>query len=436
MSQSQEELDKAAAKAADKKAIDEDNARKTDLNEGADADVDDGRSQVPVKVDPFEGRKTIFKRNRNHREERIAREAEEHPDVAHSRQVMEEEAGQGSSRNELDRGSHVDTNAPGRFDNQDRRTQLERLREEAGGDGDDASRLNEGQTASHQDGASANARVKVKVLGQEFEVPQSDVDEAGGITAYQKDRAASMRLQDAARREADLKAEREALRKEREQFQQERESSGRNAPAKAPGAPAGAAPIQKDGAGEGEDVQAKAEAIANDLYSGNPKRARAAIAQIMQAQTAPVAQIDPAEVARQAAELLKQQDQQRDNGKSAPAQPVDAGMKVELQELNDMMSSEYRDLLEDPDMKAKALAKFNELRADPANKYRRLVDMGREAAKLTQKAGKHPRQDVVERKRSLPPTPQGHTAHRPSAPAPVSGSAHIERMRKSRGLPT
>lgn len=41
------------------------------------------------------------------------------------------------------------------------------------------------------------ALVKVKVDGEEFEVSQADVDEAGGITAYQKQRAADNRLRKA-----------------------------------------------------------------------------------------------------------------------------------------------------------------------------------------------------------------------------------------------
>ena len=39
--------------------------------------------------------------------------------------------------------------------------------------------------------------VKVKVDGQEFEVAQTEVDEAGGVTAYQKDKAAENRLRKA-----------------------------------------------------------------------------------------------------------------------------------------------------------------------------------------------------------------------------------------------
>lgn len=432
---SQEEQDKAAREAADKAAIAEDNQRKTDLNEGADAHVDDGKGDVPVKVDPFEGRKSIFKKNRNHREERINREAQEHEAVARSRQVMEDEAAQGSSRNELDRGDHIDTNAPGRFDTAARREQLER---EAAGNhqgedlGNDDQRLNGDGNVPHQNGASGDERVKVKVLGQEFEVPQRDIDEAGGVAAYQKDRAATMRLQSAAKREAELKEQQAAFQQEREQWNQQRDSAGRNAPAKVPGSTPGTAPIQKDGAGDGADVEEQAEAIARDLYSGDPKRAKAAIAKIIQNSTTPVAQLDPEDLARQAAELLKKQD----NGKPEPTkQPVDVAVSVEIKELNDMMSLEYRALLDDPDMKAKALAKFEALRADPANKYRRLVDMGREAAKAAQAEGEHPRKDILERKRTLPPTASGSRVHRPSDPAPISNSSYVERMRKARGLP-
>lgn len=385
----------------DKALIAEDNASKTDLSQGTDAPLDDGSSQVPISADPFEARKTLFKKQRDVRGHRIAQDAAAHADVEDALRVLAEEAGQGSSRNELDRGSHMDTNRP------------DRAPERAPSRPD---------PVESTDGVNAvvggDDRVKVKVLGQEFEVPQSDVDAAGGLSAYQKDRAASIRLQRVAQEEARLKAE-------QEEFNRQRANAGRNAPAKAGGDTPSAAPIQADGAGAGVDVEARSEAIVADLYSGDTKRAKAAIAQVLAAQTRPAAQLDPTEVARQAADLLKQQDRA-----APPVNPQAAARNAEYDELNAMMAEKYADVLADPKLKQAAVEKFEALRADPSNAGRRLVDLGREAA---QGLKANPRQAVVERKQQLPPVNRGSQGHRADAPAPKL--SYFDQQRKARGLP-
>lgn len=391
-----------------------DNADKTDLSKGADAAVDDGSGEQPsAKVDPFEARKSLFKKSRDVRGDRIKADAEANPDVAASIAAMEDEAGQGSSRNELDRGSHIDTNRPDR--------------------GQPERSLNENDIKPLVKADVIPERVIVKVLGQTLEVPRGDVLEAGGIDAYQKDRAASMRLQLAAQREADVKADRERLEAERAEFNKQRESAPRPGAAKDPDRTDGAASIRKDGAGNDADVEEQAQAIAADLYSGDPKRAKAAIAQVLRSTQAPASTLDPAEVARQAAEILKKQDQA-----PAPAQqPVDAKLSVEIDELNAMMADKFKTVLDDPELKRKALAKFNELKADPDNRYRRLVDIGREAARFVEGKEPHPRQSVIDRKRDLPPTVTGSKAYKPpAASAPLTPSEHIAAMRKARGLPS
>lgn len=401
------------AKAADKAAIDTDNAAKADLAQGTDTQVDDGKSSAPpAKVDPFDSRKALFKKSRDLRGDRIKADAEANPDVGAAIDAMADEAGQGSSRNELDRGNHMDTNRP------ERSTEPN---------------LNKEVTPPAKGVADLPERVTVKVLGQQLEVPREDVIEAGGVDAYQKDRAASMRLQEAAAREAELKAQREKLEADQAEFNKQRESASSKTTAKAPGSTAGAAPTREDGAGTGADVEAQAQAIAADLYSGDPKRAKAAIAQVLRANQAPAHTLDPAEVARQAAELLQKQDKA-----PAPAQqPVDAKLSVEIDELNAMMAEKFPELLADKAKRDQALSKFNELKADPANRYRRLVDIGREAARSVESQKAHPRQDVVDRKRDLPPTTTGSKAHQPApAATPLTASGHIAAMRKARGLPS
>lgn len=407
----------------DKSIHDAANAEKANLDAGADTPVGDGSESTPVKADPFGSRKALFAKSKNLRAARTAAEEGAHPDAAAMRDALAAEAGLGSSRNELDRGSHVDTNAP---------SSRERLAAEAAGGAPPPV-----NPPSYQGGD--DDRVKVKVLGQEFEVPRQDVEDEGGLEAYQKSRAASMRLQHAAREKAELQAERERLQEEKRQFEQQRASAGRQAPAnKAPGGTPGAAPTQQGGAGDGADVEAQAQAIATDLYSGDPKRARAAIAQVLNASRAPVATLDPEVVAKQAAEMLRTQDQQASAPQAPEPQknpPTDPALQVEIEELNAMMAERFRDLLSDPERKQQALAEFQRMRALPENRHRRLVDIGRDAANTVQANGPNPRAEVAQRKRSLPPALTGTQAHRPVESAPLNNSSWIERMRQARGLP-
>lgn len=406
----------------DKQIADAAAAEKADLNAGADTPVGDGTETTPTPGNPLDQRKALFAKSKNLRARRTAAEEAAHPDAAQLRDALAAEAGQGSSRNELDRGSHFDTNAP---------TSRERLEAEARGA---APAREAGNPASYQ--SAGDERVKVKVLGQEFEVPRQDVEDAGGLVAYQKSRAASMQLQQAARERAELKAERDRIEAAKREIEQQRASAGRKAPASnAPGGTPGAAPTQQGGAGDGADVEEQAQAIAADLYSGDPKRARAAIAKVLQASRAPVNTLDPEAVARQAAELLKAQDAATPHATPKTPPTSDPALDEEIKELNAYMADRFADLLNDPALKQQALEEFQRLRAMPENRHRRLVDLGRDAANKVLATGPNPRAQVAERKRSLPPALTGTQAHRPVESAPLDNSSWIERMRQARGLP-
>lgn len=370
----------------DKALVAQDNAEKADLTKGTDTHVPTGdETSPPPKVDQFAARKALFSKSSDVRKRRMAAEAEQHGDVQSMQDAIGEEADAGGGNNELDRGSHF-------------RKQM----------GDEASG-GQSEKPSEKRVDTRPERVKVKVLGEEYEVPRGDVDEAGGIVAYQKDRAASIRLQQAAKREAELK------RREAELNQ------------RATAAPAQSSTSTREG--DATSVEAKATALVDDLYSGDPKRAREAIAEVIRASSQPAAVLDPAEIARNAAQLLRQQDSKpQTTGGSA-----DPGLAIEIDELNSMMAEQYSDIVNDPDLKKRALDKFNALRADPDNKHRRMVDLGREAARSVQP---HPRQQVVDRKRELPTPPSStYGAPREQAETAKTPGNWIAEMRKARGLP-
>lgn len=104
------------------------NAEKADLSRGTDTPVGDGSEVVPVEAnDKLAQRKALFAKAKGMRERRVASDAEAHPDAERMRAALEEEAGQGSSRNELDRGSHMDTNRQGRPTAEQLRREVETL---------------------------------------------------------------------------------------------------------------------------------------------------------------------------------------------------------------------------------------------------------------------------------------------------------------------
>jgi len=386
----------------DKTLIAEDNKSKVDLTETGEAVLDDGKSPAPIKNDPFAGRKLLFNKSKSVREDRIAKEKEQHPDVANITDALDHEMDQGSSKNELDRGDHFDTN-------RERIERREPVQREAS--------LNESERVNAEGVADLPERVKVKVLGLEFEVPRDDVDEAGGLVAYQKLRAADERLRIAAATEASNRADRAKLDADRLALEQQRASAGTASTA----APAS---IPRDDAGN----EADADAIVADLYSGDPKRAREAIAKL-QARPQPN-KVDPEEVARRAAELIQS------SAAPAPAQPVDAKpIDPRIDELNAYMAENFGDILADSALRTKTLDEFNRLKALPENQHRRLTDIGRQAARSVKDETPHPRQEVVDRKRQLPPAISGTVSHAPVVEAPKSKSGFVEQMRRARGLP-
>ena len=390
------------------------NAERIDLNQGADAVVPTGDESTPTKVDPFESRKSIFKKATNMRQNRVTAEAAQHEDVAANVEALAREAGQPHGDNELDRGSHIDTNRPDRFD----RGTPEHV--------PDARQVQSSKNDPENGIDKPSGRVTVKVLGETFEVPSDDVDASGGLVAYQKERAASIRLQRAAEEESRIKKMRFELAEEAGTLAEQRARG--NAPQ---GAHAqGAAPTDSGGEGSA-DAEAQAAALVDDIYSGDPNRARRALQEVMGNRSTPGASIDPADIARQAVQLLKQQDTA---AALKPAEPeMSPRLKLEIEELNSMMSESYAEVVNDPTLKARAFEHFQRLRSNPENKYRRLADLGREAAKAVTK---HPRQDVVERKRSLPPALTGtYTPPKQEQSEPQSNSDYIARMRQSRGLP-
>lgn len=409
-----EDAQREADAAADKRAREEDTQSKINMQDTGDAVLDDGHSTIPIKQDPFNARKLIYKKVSENRETTINKEAEAEPDVQRVREAV---AAASETNEEVElkkRTSDFDTNST--------RGQREEARVNA------REQAEAQATADTQGVDDGDKLVTVTVLGNTFEVPKRDVDAEGGLVAYQKQRAADEQLRLAAKQREENAAQAKRLEEERLKLEEQRRKSAES------GSTTGSTSTQPGDAGKG-DVAVKAQQIVDALYSGDRAATREAIKEIL---TRPGSEkIDAAEIARQAAELAKAELRE---ASAAPAatQPAEAKpVDPETAELNAYMAEKYGDILSDDTLRAKALAKFNELRADPANKHRRLKDLGRDAGDFAKKAKPHPRQEVVERKQTLPPVATGTQAHTPpAAPSAPSNSSHVERMRKARGLPT
>lgn len=283
----------------------------------------------------------------------------------------------------------------------------------------------------------ADPQVDVVVYGRTYKVPQSDIDRAGGTEAYQKSRAASIRmseasatLQRAQRRQAEIERREREL-EEREKRLQERTS--RSTGSEDPEPPAQGAREDQDG-----EHKAKVKQIVNRIFSGNEEEAASAIEEILASSQGQ--QASPEAVAKMVVEQLKsEQGQQQETTRQESQPEVDPYYEQERREVNQIMSSEYRDILGDDRRKAYAKFRFNELRNDPDNHGRSLADMARQAGEEARNVGvEDPEtQRLVrqEQKREMPSESAARSRAAPEGkPKPPPASEHIRRLRKGAGL--
>lgn len=134
----------------------------------------------------------------------------------------------------------------------------------------------------------------IKVDGEVIPVSQEEIDEAGGITALQKERAAANRLREAA-----------ATKKENDQrdlnLQQREERIAQREAELAAGKTITPQPSTKDA--DGKTPSERARALVEALYSADEDRAAAAIEEIMARDESPATPIDYDAIANRASEL-------------------------------------------------------------------------------------------------------------------------------------
>lgn len=300
-------------------------------------------------------RKALYKKSRDNRKELISREAEENIDVELVERMVAEAAGGDGD------GSHLfDTNKTGR--GEDRRAQPEAEPELTGEA--DPGRLAKGESEPATQPLTPQRRgdkVAVTILGQKFIVPQQDIDDAGGVEAYQKRRAADIKLLSIAQQEQYLN----------ERWQQEEWQRQQRA--------------QQDANLSEEDGQGKAD------VSFDPGTARKELLDIV------------AEGTNEDIEAYLKKLRSRPTPRSSQATteppPVSAEQRVAQSELdrqeeserieaNQLMRQHYADVLADPELLGLARQRFNALQADGYNIGRTKKELVREAAEFVRGLGR------------------------------------------------
>jgi len=221
----------------------------------------------------------------------------------------------------------------------------------------------------------------ITIYGMHEEVPTADIEAAGGISAYQKGRAADVRLERLATYEA-------SLRNWEQQLSQSAQQPAAETPAQA-GATGITEPSPTDVPGSTVDIGALSQVMTDAIYSGDREETAARFTE-----TLTTIQADAIRAAQAAVPTQAQPSTQDQQAAAAETQA--------RAEANTVFSQEFGDL-DTPVLRQAALNMVQEVAADP-------VMIGRPLAEITREACGRIREDVYGTREP----PPGYT------PAPVA----------------
>lgn len=407
---------------SDEEAIERLETKEPELVPDGETVVPTGDEDIPMSAaDPKEARKALYDKARKNREALISRESEEHVDVAKI-QAMNAEVAGGEAPKEA-----IDTNRPNRNDDPEYEERVAAAKAMAEGIEATKEEKHEEEIVNEEvDEAphslpppAPDAKVNVKVLGKQYAVPQQDIDDAGGLEAYQKTRAATIRLQRAATLENRMLQQQQELAQQHEEQPEEDPST--------------------DDLGEA-DVDSLREELLDTVLDGTKEDINKWIEEQLASRAAktpsPPPKPDPSPpTVSTVAPSETQQELQRQ-------------FEDDRQEANAMMKQEYRDIMHDPELMGLAQQRFRVLFTDPNNEGRTQKELARESAEYVRSLGRRlvtdvppnpteqKRQARITRKRKLP---QPSRADAPRAPKPTedkhipSAKEHFLRLRKASG---
>lgn len=275
-------------------------------------------------------------------------------------------------------------------------------------------------------------RVSVKILGKHYDVPQQDIDDAGGLEAYQKNRAATIRLQRAAILEQRVTQRVSATVSPPQPEEQEADPS-------------------TDGQSEADiSVDALQAEMMDVVIDGNEDDIKRWIEQRLTKAQQPAKPTPPAEEPRPAvsespedSEILTELQSQRE---------------LDIEETNHMMNEEFPDIMKGSQPSATELERrrladaqeyFQVLASDPHNEGRSQKEMAREAANRARRI-RYPEEETsqpvppieqerrkrVIRKRRLPQASRADTgapSNRKQEKKVPSRKDHFRRLRRAAG---
>jgi hypothetical protein len=354
-----------------------------------EAIVAKGDEEVPVGTNTAsaDALKSLYKKGRQNRELTNRVDADGAPDVERLQQLY---AWAGQEMPEGIAPKNFDTNKPDRF-NEDRGGEsaeqyAERLEQE------EQERLQQIDNTGAEIPVTKvlpeiqnDAMVEVVVLGRTLTVPQQDIDDAGGKSAYQKNRAATIRLQRAATLES--KAQQKLKLNEEQQYGVQLDDPS------------------TDGQSD-VDIDSLHEEMMDVVVDGTVDEMKAWMKEKLKPKAPPVKPQASTPTRSPEEARIKESEIQEELRQQFEADRVEA---------NEMMQTEYVDIMRDPDLLGLAQQRFNVIKTNPNNEGRSQKEMAREAAQFVRTIGKRlsgdyikpdpiekDRQERIERKRQLP----------------------------------
>lgn len=285
---------------------------------------------------------------------------------------------------------------------------VERMRAEAAGEG-----------VAPQPGKS----YKIKVYGQEREVPESAVIQAG-VATLQKDAAAGQKMAEAARREAELRREEQRLLHVTENLRRGLDEYGQPIAPTKPPAPADVSrgrTISKD----------KLEATVKALYSGDSEEATTALQGLVEAitQNAGTPNAVSPEIVKSVEEAVVSRIELRDRAQS---------VEKDIQRANEIFRKDFAEISADPDMLVMAQGLAGRLTQDPEWAGRNRADIALEVGQRIRKrmsggVGNADREARLNLKRALPVAgaASGRVPEPPASRPYPSNSEYIEQLRRN-----
>lgn len=230
----------------------------------------------------------------------------------------------------------------------------------------------------------------ITVYGMQEQVPTADVQAAGGLSAYQKARAADIRLERVATYEASLRNWENQLTERAAGLEQ------RQPPAQESGTGI-SEPSDTDVLGGTADVDALASGLTDAIYSGDREEAAATLAKTLRSIQTDAIRAAKATMPAQAPP----------SGQAAEKAAAQERARVEA---NAVFANEFSDL-DTPVLRSAALAMVQEVAKDP-------IMIGRPLAEITREACTRIRQDVYGNT-DAPPGQQPTPRSQPQAQTPL-----------------